>query len=259
VPEPGTLGAILATPGVVLKVNELANKIGQLLGMVETIGAKLDKLMKVHLNAGLEKLRAAQYITNKDRQADEIKAALTEFQKAEHLESSYRKALALYCRACCHSWLGDGQHNVDTTLRKILKIDGTPSLMQVVLAEYRKEGNRWFDIVSGVTGMVAWFLIIYIVTQLPPSELLFIFVFILIVLPAVFWYGAIFIGRALRRWHKYTDENAERLRSDDLQLILADGGDAGKLLTIQQMVKDYLYPPLPWVFRDFTPNWDKLK
>lgn len=237
-PEPISLSAILSAPGVAFQLTELANKIGQLLGMIDTISGKLDKLMQTPLNAGMRMLDAASNSEIRADQVDQLQHARVEFQKAVGLEKSYRLALALLGVACCHSWLGSGQRNVDSALHQILEIDGSPPIGEVVQAHNKKDSN--WDMLGAAIGTGA---VLFVFTEVFPIP------GVIAATVALFLGGGpgMFLAKFLRLGIKKAVEDPKDWHTDILPLVLAAGGDSSKLVRIQMIVAEHLNRPIPWL------------
>ncbi len=241
-PEPISLSAILGSAEAIVRTTELAGKIAQLLGMVESIDGKIDKLIEVHLKAGMSALEAAQY--SDEEQITLLRKARDEFLQAIHLEKSYRLALALLGLACCHSWLGD-KRNGEAALGQILQIDPTAQLSMAGMmanqaanefgnAPVMSEGWKWGVGVAAVFVALAAFG--FAVTMPSPLAL-----FAISVAGALGVVG-LNLGRKIA-----TTSGREAVYKANLQVFLTADGDVGRLVKIQKIVASYLMRPIPWL------------
>lgn len=110
------------TLGQVFQVVGLAQKIANLFGLVQSVEAKIDKLLHADLGAGLRHLMAARDLNSEIEQTKQVGDARTCFQRAVVLEDGPRKAIALLGLACCQEWLGETT-NSRNALQEILRID----------------------------------------------------------------------------------------------------------------------------------------
>ncbi len=241
-PELISLGTILSGTGAIVKATELASKIAQLLGLVDSIDSKIDKLIEVHLKAGMSALEAAR--DSGEEQITLLRKARDEFLQAIHLEKSYRLALAFLGLACCHSWLGD-KRNSEKALAQILQITPNAHLSMARMmanqaanefanAPVISEGWKW-----GVGAGAVFFALAALgfAVNMPSPLALFA-----ISVAGALGMAALKLGRKVA-----TASGRNAVYETNLQAFLTQDGDVGSLLKIQHIVASYLGQPIPWL------------
>ena len=106
----------------VLQAASLAQKVTNLLGLVEFIDTKLDRLLHADLGAGMRHLMSARDSSSDTEQLSQLRDARACFQKAVVIEETYKKAVSLLGLACCQYWLGETT-NGNKALVEILVMD----------------------------------------------------------------------------------------------------------------------------------------
>jgi hypothetical protein len=98
----------------------VAKSIAELAGILDSMDAKIDRLLRSELNAGLMALDQAGKSTTE--QASLLREARGCFNKAVHLESGYRRAVAYLGLATCHHHLEPASSNCTDALNAILEL-----------------------------------------------------------------------------------------------------------------------------------------
>ena len=122
------IGLIFTTLGVAKSVAEFA-------GILDSIEAKVDRLVQSELNAGLRTLEQAGRATAE--QGSLLREARACFNRAVSLEMGYRRVVALLGLSLCHHWLGD-EPNCTRVLEEILEISPVTTL-KLIGAEGRRQ------------------------------------------------------------------------------------------------------------------------
>ena len=104
---------------------ELAKSVAAFAGIIDSIEAKIDRLVRSELNAGMRILEQASYAAAE--QTSLLREARGCFNKAVGLEQGYRQVVALMGLSLCHHWLDD-KPNCTRTLEEVLKIDPVTTL-----------------------------------------------------------------------------------------------------------------------------------
>jgi hypothetical protein len=120
--------------GLLFTAFDVARSVAELAGILDSIEAKVDRLVHSELNAGLRALEQAGRGTSE--QAHLLREARGHFNKAVALELGYRRVVALLGLAVCHHWLGD-LPNCTAALEEILEINPVTTL-NLVVAEGQK-------------------------------------------------------------------------------------------------------------------------
>ena len=91
--------------GLMMEGVSLAKSIAELMGVLESIDTKIDRLIESELKTGiLELQQAANSVSEK---TELLRSARQRFNKAITLETGYRLCLAYVGVAICHSFLAD--------------------------------------------------------------------------------------------------------------------------------------------------------
>lgn len=110
---------------VVLGAYNLASKVAELTGLIESIGVKIDRLSQSDLEAALRALDQAQRATTESESL--LREARNRLNKALSLEKQERLAAAYLALAVTHHQLGDVE-NARHVLREFLDADVSPPL-----------------------------------------------------------------------------------------------------------------------------------
>jgi hypothetical protein len=94
--------------GLIFSAAGLAKSVAQMMGIMESLDTKVDRLVKSELNAGFRNLDQAAL--SQTEQAHLLREARSCFNRAASLETGYRRSLALLGCALCHHHLGDDQN-----------------------------------------------------------------------------------------------------------------------------------------------------
>jgi hypothetical protein len=113
---------------------DVAKSVAELAGIIESIDAKIDRLIQSELNAGLRALEQAAYGT--PEQVELLREARGCFNKAAGVELGYRKVLALLGLSMSHFHLGD-KPNCTRALEEILTINPVTTLKLITAAGQR--------------------------------------------------------------------------------------------------------------------------
>jgi hypothetical protein len=105
--------------GILLGSYQLARVVGELTGVIESIGVKVDRLSASELQAAFRALDQAQR-AGKERKSI-LREARTHLNKAISLEKAERLAAAYLALAVTHAQLGDRQ-NVKHILQEFLDV-----------------------------------------------------------------------------------------------------------------------------------------
>lgn len=106
--------------GVLFKAAGIAKAVADFLGLLESLDAKIDRLIHSELEAGLRALEQAGKSVNE--QDSLLRESRGRFNKAVSLEKGLRLAMANLGLALSHHWLGDSP-NRDDALRSILALN----------------------------------------------------------------------------------------------------------------------------------------
>ena len=94
-----------ASLGLMVEGKSLAKSIAELLGLLESIDSKVDRLIESELKTGILELQQA---ANSDTECIELlRSARQRFNKAISLETGYKLCLSHVGVAICHSYLDD--------------------------------------------------------------------------------------------------------------------------------------------------------
>jgi hypothetical protein len=107
----------------------VAKSAAEFAGILDSIEAKIDRLVQSELNAGLRALEQAAH--GSSEQVSLLREARGCFNKAVSLEMGYRRVVALLGLSLCHHWLDD-KTNCTRTLEEILEIDPVAVLKLVI-------------------------------------------------------------------------------------------------------------------------------
>jgi hypothetical protein len=111
--------------GIIVSGVGLARSFGELMGLIETLQGKIDRISQSELAAGLRNLDQA--CSSKIEAESLIREARGCFNKAIGLESGYRQGFAYLGLSLCHSYLNDHQ-NSRRALLELLRLTPRPSL-----------------------------------------------------------------------------------------------------------------------------------
>jgi hypothetical protein len=210
----------------------LAKSVAEMLGVIQSLEAKVDRLVRSELNAGFRNLDDACIA------ADERDSLLREargcFTKAVGLESGFRQGLALLGCAVCHHHLGD-TNNCRRCLSEILQLRPLLGVIGMLeLLPSTEDGNHlWamggFLVLMGIcfqVGLIrngnatAWWSI---------------------------WFTS-FLGLAIGIF-LLVKANRMRVTSRKKRMMQAVNvsSDARSLLQLQQAVSQYTRSPVEWL------------
>jgi hypothetical protein len=129
-----TVNIVKAAVGVKKLAADVSRSVAQLLGYIESLDEKVDRLVSSELNAGLRNLDQAG---KSDTETESLlRAARSCFNKAVDLERGYRQGLAFLGLALCHHYLGD-QGNCHAALEQLLAMPPPVSELSMVLSHFR--------------------------------------------------------------------------------------------------------------------------
>jgi hypothetical protein len=111
--------------GLIFSGIRVAKAVAEFSGILDSIGAKVDRLVQSDLNAGLRALEQAAHATSE--QVSLLREARNCFNKAVSLEMGYRQVVALLGLSLCHHWLDD-KLNCKKALEEILEINPVTKL-----------------------------------------------------------------------------------------------------------------------------------
>lgn len=196
----------------------LAQSVAELMGLMETLEKKIDKLAQSELAAGLRNLEQA--CLSKVEAESLLREARGCFNKALGLESGYRRGIAYLGLALCHAYLHD-RENCTYILRELLRQAPIPSINAEYLAKAKAERKK-------ESPLQEWFLEIALITQL-------------LRFAAVLVRRANFTPDSIRRFVQPTrDEMIWGLRFDT---------DAANLAKLQILVAAHLGEAVEWMER----------
>jgi|CXWL01.1.fsa_nt_gi tetratricopeptide (TPR) repeat protein len=113
--------------GTIVSGVGLARSFAELMGLIETLQGKIDRLSQSELAAGLRNLDQA--CSSKAEAESLIREARSCFNKAIGLESGYRQGIAYLGLSLCHSYLDDHQNSIQA-MRELLRLAPRPALSQ---------------------------------------------------------------------------------------------------------------------------------
>jgi len=142
----------------------VAEKMANYLGIIESIGVKLDKLSGAYFESGVRSMQQA--VNSECEQKSLFQAARNNFNKAISLEENERLALSYIGLAFCHNQLGDIKNTTDA-LQRISYIEikhrsggklvqlcglflGQAGLIYTVYAQEKKREEEFDDLKSSV-------------------------------------------------------------------------------------------------------------
>jgi hypothetical protein len=115
---------------VLLGTVQLAKAVGELTGVIESVGVKIDRLTASELQAGLRALDQAQHAT---REHDSLlREARARLNKAVSLEKGPELVVAFLALAVTHRQLGDIA-NTSRVLREFLNVDFKSPLAHAIV------------------------------------------------------------------------------------------------------------------------------
>lgn len=120
---------------VIFTAIEVAQSIAEFAGILDSVEAKVNRLVQSELNAGLRTLEQAALGTSE--QVSLLREARGCFNKAVTLEMGYRRVVALLGLSLCHHWLGD-KPNCTRALEEILEINPVTTLKVITAAGRRQ-------------------------------------------------------------------------------------------------------------------------
>lgn len=124
--------------GTIVSGLGLAKSVAELMGLIETLEGKIDRLAQSELAAGLRNLEQA--CSSKVEAEPLLREARACFNKALGLESGYRRGVAYMGLALCHSYLRD-RENCANTLRELLSQTPIPSINAEFMAKAKAESK----------------------------------------------------------------------------------------------------------------------
>lgn len=204
--------------GVIVSGLGLAKSVAGLMGLIETLGGKIDKLAQSELSAGLRNLEQA--CSSKVEAESLLREARGCFNKALGLESGYRRGVAYMGLALCHAYLHD-RENCANTLRELLSQTPIPSINAEFTAKVRAESKNenLFQKLFVETALI---------TQLSR------------------------FATVLARRVNFTPDSIRQLvqpTRDEMILGISLDPDAGNLAKLQVLVAAYLGEPVEWMKR----------
>jgi hypothetical protein len=107
----------------------VAKSMAEFAGILDSLEAKVDRLIQSELNAGLRAIEQVAHATTE--QVSLLREARGCFNKAISLEMGYRRVVALLGLSLCHHWLDD-KPNCTRVLEEILEIDPVEPLKLVI-------------------------------------------------------------------------------------------------------------------------------
>jgi hypothetical protein len=134
-------------------VTGLAQSVARLLGIVQSLEAKVDRLISSELNAGYRNLEQAYISQNETLTL--LREARNSFSKAIDLETGLRQGLALIGLALCHYHLDD-DNNYQAALEELVSLPPAISEWSVVASTLRRRlpGSR-YEAISGLFSAAA--------------------------------------------------------------------------------------------------------
>jgi hypothetical protein len=121
--------------GLLFTAFDVAKSVAEFAGILDSIEAKIDRLVQSELNAGLRALEQAGRGTSE--QVPLLREARGHLNQAVALELGYRRVIALLGLSVCHYWLGD-KPNCAAALAEILEINPVTT-MRMVASEGKKQ------------------------------------------------------------------------------------------------------------------------
>ena len=126
-----------STSGALTWAADLPSAVKRLLGQVDSLDAKLDRLLAAELNAGYQSLEQAA-MANVERESL-LREARSRFNHASELEKGYRQGLALLGLAVSHHLLGD-RVNCRHALERLVELPPAVDDWSVVASVLRTRG-----------------------------------------------------------------------------------------------------------------------
>jgi tetratricopeptide (TPR) repeat protein len=103
--------------GLVFSAVNMTSSVAKLIGVIESLDSKIDRLVKSDLTAGFRNLEQA--CASENEQTTLLREARNCFNKAIALETGLRQGLSYLGLAACHYHLGDSE-NCQKALEEIL-------------------------------------------------------------------------------------------------------------------------------------------
>ena len=117
--------------GLIFTALGVAKSVAEFAGILDSIEAKVDRLVQSELNAGLRALEQAAHATSE--QVSLLREARGCFNRAVSLEIGYRRVVALVGLSLCHHWLND-KPNCTRALEEVLEINPVTTLKLAIAA-----------------------------------------------------------------------------------------------------------------------------
>jgi hypothetical protein len=118
--------------GVLLGAVQLAKAVGELTGLIESVGVKVDRLAASELRAGLRALDQAQHSGAEHESL--LREARARLNKAVAIEAGRELIAAYLALAVTHRQLGDLE-NTARVLREFLQLDFKSTMAHVVAGD----------------------------------------------------------------------------------------------------------------------------
>ena len=130
------IGLIFTAVSVVKSATALRQSVAQLFGVINSLEAKVDRLISSELSSGLRNLEQA--CSSEGEEESLLREARNCFNRAIGLESGYRRGLAYLGLAVCHHHLEDDV-NCRKALEDLLSLPPAVSDWAVLAAAFRRQ------------------------------------------------------------------------------------------------------------------------
>lgn len=201
--------------GVIVSGLGVAKAVAEFMGLIESLGAKIDKLSRSELASGLRNLDQARSSAGEAKSL--IREARNCFNKAIALESGYRLGIAHLGLALCHSQLND-KKNCLKSLEELLHLTPVPSFYKEFIAKdmVDKQGASWWEVLTK-SGAV---------------------------------HDLLRLGSVVARRANFAPDSIRRLvqpTKEELILGIGMDPDAGRLTKLQLLISDHLGESVGWM------------
>jgi hypothetical protein len=130
--------------GLIFSAAGAAKSVAELLKIIDSMEAKLDRLVQSELNSGLRNIDQAS--RSEGEQVHLLREARNCFNRAVGLETGYRKGMSLIGCAMCHHLLGD-EANCRRSLEELVELPpavGVGTMTAAHSLDAAKDYFSWF-------------------------------------------------------------------------------------------------------------------